>query len=364
MPSANWTLLLHVARAAVDGSSLDHRAIPFDAIGWATLASDAEGHGLAPLAHVCLLPHRDAVPEATMQQLEALVLRHRGRHRERTIVLAEILQAFERSSIEALVLKGAALAWSIYPSPALRPMGDVDLLVPPAAARAAQLSLRRLGFDAPDIARRFGRHAHHLPIASRSQNGVTISVEIHRDAVSRDTLSSISMSNLTESPRPFELNGTRALALGHVDTLRHLSHHLLEPSWVGRLRLIGLVDLLRYALTFHDRVDWRRLEGSHPFVLNALRCLHHVIPLPAALARFSPPAGSPAPARVGEMIRPLRAILAGRHLGAALGELFNPPDWWLHAYYGVPTERSLTAVRLGRHPWRVARWLGLRASGF
>jgi hypothetical protein len=193
---------------------------------------------------------------------------------------------------------------------------------------------------------------------------VTICVEIHRDAVSRDTLSSISMSNLTESPCPFYLNGTRALALGHVDALRHLSHHLFEPSWVGRLRLIGLVDLLRYALTFHDRVDWRRLEGSHPFVLNALRCLHHVIQLPAELARFSPPPGSPTPARAGEMIRPLRAILASRHLGAALGELFDPPDWWLHAYYAVPTDRSLTPVRLVRHPWRVARWLGLRASGF
>lgn len=363
--SSSWPLLLRVARAAVEGSSIDASAIPLQPIGWATLASDADAHGLAPLVHLCLTPHRHAAPEATMQQLEALALRHRMWHRERTIALAEILQAFDRASIDAIVLKGAALAWTIYASPALRPMGDIDLLVPAAAARAAQLSLRRLGFFDEDIKqRRFGRNAHHLPIASRPQNGVTISVEIHRDALSRDTLSSISMSNLTEPPRPFDMNGTHALALGHVDALRHLTHHLLEPSWNGRLRLIGLVDLLRYALTFHDQIDWRRLETSYAFVLNALRCLHHVIQLPAALARFSPPADSPAPARAGETIRPLRAILAGGHPTAALAELFNPADWWLHAYYGVPTERSLTGVRFGRHPWRVARWLGLRASGF
>jgi hypothetical protein len=363
--SFTWTLLLRVARAAVEGSPIDPCAIPFDDVGWVTLAADAEVHGLAPLAHVCLQPHRHAAPEATMQQLEALALRHRMWHRERTIALAEILQAFERVSIDAVVLKGAALAWSIYASPALRPMGDMDIMVSRAAARAAQSSLQRLGFDAKDTAqRRFRRNAHHLPIVSRSQNGVTISVEIHRDALSRDTLSSISMSNLTESLRPFDMNGTHALALGHVDTLRHLTHHLLEPSWHGRLRLVGLVDLLRYASTFHDRIDWPRLETSYAFVLNALRCLHHVIPLPAALARFAGPAGSPVPGRVGETIRPLRAILASSHPTAALGELFNPPDWWLHAYYGVPTERSLTLVRLGRHPWRVARWLGLRASGF
>jgi hypothetical protein len=364
-PSSTWPLLLRIARAAIDEVSIDRSSIPVNAIGWATLASDADAHGLSPLADLWLKPHREAIPQATMQQLDALALRDRVRQRERTIALAEILQAFERASIDAIVLKGAALAWIIYASPALRPMGDMDLMVPGAAAREAQLSLRRLGFDAENMTeRRFGRNAHHLPTASRSQNGVTISIEIHRDALSRDTLSSISLGNLSEPPRSFDMNGTQALALGHVDTLRHLTHHLLEPSWNGRLRLVGLVDLLRYVLKFHDQIDWRRLETSQAFVLNALRCLHHVIPLPAALARFSPPPDSPAPARAGETIRPLRAILAGRRPTAALAELFNPADWWLHAYYGVPAERSLTGVRFGRHPWRVARWLGLRASGF
>lgn len=300
-----------------------------------------------------------------MQQLDALMLRHLLWHRERTVVLAEVLEAFRRASIDTIVLKGAALAWTIYPSPSLRPMSDVDLLVPPVAARTAQLLLRQLRFEAQQVSsRRFGRNAHHLPIASRSQNGVTISVEIHRDALTRDTASSISMTNLTEPARHFDLNDTHALALGHVDSLRHLTHHLLEPSWNGRLRLIGLVDLLRYGLTFNEAIDWHRLETSYPFVINAVRCLHYVIPLPAALARYSPPPGSPAPARVGEAIRPLRAILAGGPPTRVLGELFSPPDWWLHAYYGVPPGRSLTGVRLGRHPCRVARWLGQRVSGF
>src|SRR5262245_13484692 len=322
MSPCSESLLLRVAKAAVDGSSTDASAV-LDPAGFATLASDAEAHGLAPLAHAYLQAHRHAVAELTMQQLEALALRHRTWHRERIIALTEILQALERVSIDTIVLKGAALAWTIYPSPALRPMGDIDLMVPCAAARDAQLSLRPLGFDAGDMAqRRFGRNAHHLPVASRSQNGVTICVEIHRDALSRDTLSSISMSNLTEPPHAFDMNGTRALTLGHVDTVRHLTHHLLEPSWNGRLRLVGLVDLCRYASTFHDQIDWPRLESSYAFVLNALQCLHYVTPLPAALARFSPAADSPAPARVGQTIRPLRAILAGRQPTEVLGELF------------------------------------------
>ena len=129
-PSSTWTLLLRVARAAVEGASIDTSAIPLHATGWATLASDADAHGLAPLAHLCLQPHRHAAPEATMQQLEALALRHRMWHRERTIALADILQAPRTGFDRRDRLKGAALAWSIYASPALRPMGDIDLMVP------------------------------------------------------------------------------------------------------------------------------------------------------------------------------------------------------------------------------------------
>src|SRR4030095_8143160 len=96
-----------------------------------------------------------------------------------------------RLSIETLVLKGAALCWMIYPSPALRPMSDVDLLVPRQAAPGGQAALRRLGFYADRAARRFGRNAHHLPGAGRSHGPQLISVEIHTDALSRDIRDSI-----------------------------------------------------------------------------------------------------------------------------------------------------------------------------
>jgi hypothetical protein len=238
------------------------------------------------------------------------------------------------------------------------------LLVPRAAASAVQATLESVGFRAPDAARRFGRNAHHLPPASRRQGGFTIAVEVHVDALSRDISSSIAMETLTGPARPYRMNGRSAFALGHVDMLRHLAHHLLEPAIDGVIRLVGVVDLLRYACVFHDEIDWRRLESEYSFVLNVLRCLHDVIPLPAALRRVAPPPTSPRPARPGEMMRPLRSILApGCSIATVLGELFRPPDWWMHAYYNVPYEASLAPVRTFRHPVRVARWFALRVAG-
>jgi putative nucleotidyltransferase-like protein len=50
------------------------------------------------------------------------------------------LDRLESEGIEYIVLKGAALAWTVYDAMALRPIGDVDVLVrPEVAARASVL---------------------------------------------------------------------------------------------------------------------------------------------------------------------------------------------------------------------------------
>lgn len=46
-------------------------------------------------------------------------------------VLERISQALAAQNLRALLVKGAALALTVYPSPAHRPMGDIDLLVEP-----------------------------------------------------------------------------------------------------------------------------------------------------------------------------------------------------------------------------------------
>ena len=353
--------LLEVVRSVIDSSARGSIRLA----DWDRVPHDAEASHLAPLLDVFLRTHEHNAPEAVVCQLRALALRHAAWHRARTAALLEILDEFDRLSIDALALKGAALAWLIYPTPSLRPMADLDVMVPRARAGDAQAALRRLGFGAAAEPGRFRRNAHHLPVAHRLCEALPINVEIHVDALSRDVTASISTSNLTEPPQPFVLNGTRRLTLGHLDMLRHLSHHLLEPTPTGRVRLIGVVDLVAYASTFQNEIDWRRLQADYGLVTNTLACLHHLTALPDTLTRFAPVLANRAPDRVGEVMRPLRSVLMrGLPLHDVLGELFNPPDWWMHAFYNVPLDRSLTPVRVFRHPWQLARWFALRVAGF
>jgi hypothetical protein len=44
-------------------------------------------------------------------------------------VLERLLLEFSKKGIEVILLKGAALAVTLYPDNTLRPMGDLDLLI-------------------------------------------------------------------------------------------------------------------------------------------------------------------------------------------------------------------------------------------
>ncbi|HMF94057.1 MAG TPA: nucleotidyltransferase family protein [Vicinamibacterales bacterium] len=335
---------------------------PLDDHDWPRLPSDADAHHLAPLLEWLTRGCESSAPRAVRAQLRALVLRQTAWHRARTAAATEILDALERGSIRTLVLKGAALAWTIYPSPALRPMTDIDLLVDRSDAAKAQTVIRQLGFDAAPP-RPFGGYAHHLPSATRVDGGLPITVEIHLDALTRDSGQSIAPANLVEPPRRFLLDGASRMTLGHIDTLRHLVHHMLEPSPDGFVRLISLVDLLRYARAFHAEIDWPRMEAAFPFVLNALACVHAIVPLTGELARCAAPDWW-RPADAGQTLRPLRWIAREASVLAIVRELFVPPAWWMHAYYNVRPGRSLLFARAVRHPTRMIRWLALRVGGF
>jgi len=73
---------------------------------------------------------------------------------ERSILARQLLahhQADEiLAQVDALPLKGLHLAHRVYPSPGLRDMGDLDLLVRRSSLRDADAALRQLGY-APDF---------------------------------------------------------------------------------------------------------------------------------------------------------------------------------------------------------------------
>jgi hypothetical protein len=75
----------------------------------------------------------------------------RSLHMERQ--LQEIIEAFREQAVRAMVLRGPALAFSLYKDPAMRPSGDLDLLVLPEQVVQARDILESLGYKC--LAKRF-----------------------------------------------------------------------------------------------------------------------------------------------------------------------------------------------------------------
>jgi len=67
--------------------------------------------------------------------------------------LREIIEGFQEEGVRVLVLRGPALAFSLYPDPAMRPSCDLDLLVLPEQVVQARGILEDLGYKC--LAKRF-----------------------------------------------------------------------------------------------------------------------------------------------------------------------------------------------------------------
>lgn len=93
--------------------------------------------------------------------------------------LSETLAILAREGIDVVLLKGAALATTIYPSFIDRPMGDLDLLVAPEDAERAHVAARAAGWtwDAATFPRaRYAGHHHLPPLDDAAGTGVRLEV--------------------------------------------------------------------------------------------------------------------------------------------------------------------------------------------
>lgn len=86
-------------------------------------------------------------PQAVVEDLRDEALSQAFWEDSHRQVVAGVIDALDQAGIAAVLLKGTALAYSLYPDPAFRRRGDTDLLVRERDLRMVQAVLRKLGFE-------------------------------------------------------------------------------------------------------------------------------------------------------------------------------------------------------------------------
>ena len=192
----------------------------------ATVIDRINYHGIAGLLwedraaisrwHVKITTHvRDAALARTMWEL---------RHREMLRLLLDELAA---AKIVAIVLKGTALAYDLYPFPATRERGDSDLLIDPCDHPAACHILARQGFESLSGDDAVATDYNLQEVWSRTCDGAMVHhIDLHWDLLNAPALARIfpfaeCAQDLIALPRL----GPDAWAMDRVRTLIHTCIH-------------------------------------------------------------------------------------------------------------------------------------------
>jgi hypothetical protein len=159
--------------------------------------------------------------------------------------LDELTRAFTSRGVRFVVLKGADFARSLYPDAALRPMGDLDVLVASGDLAGAEAALAGLGYrpGIPEMASGLSRAAHHARLYARGAVGV----DLHWSLVGHET---------DERAPRLEWFWRRKAGLGLDPTasLLYLAAHMKLQHFDERPPLIWLADV--YLLAARPNVDW------------------------------------------------------------------------------------------------------------
>lgn len=135
-----------------------------------------------------------------------------------------MLEEFALTGIDTLLLKGTALAYGLYPEPALRTRTDTDLLIGPAdKARAFDL-LRDLGYRMPNAIT--GRYVSTQQTFLKEQQGVTHAVDLHWQISNAHVFArQFPFAELWEAALPVTALGTAAYMLSLPHALLHACLH-------------------------------------------------------------------------------------------------------------------------------------------
>jgi len=256
-----------VRRALCDGADLslavasaaEHRLVP---LLWRAL-------GAAEALDQLGAERDDLAAAADAFHMEALLLIPRA--------VALAIRPLTAAGLEPVVLKGPEVA-SRYPAPGLRPMEDIDVLLPQAEHARALDALRGVGWQ---VARAAGVDLYDTVLTHPEVPSLLL--ELHY-GLERTTqrVTALDPRALWERRQPTECAGTPAFRLPLTEELVVLAAHAGKPHH-RFVRLIWIADLAMVANDAAERgtpVDW---DAVHGFAREA-RCVT-VVGVALAMAR-------------------------------------------------------------------------------
>lgn len=224
---------------------------------WDRVMELAAANGVAAFTQRAMqqFENDSVVPAGDLNRLSTIVATQTARNLELRLTLERLLRLTANANIPLIVLKGAAVAHSMYERPILRPSEDVDVLCRDGDFDRLHSLMVTNGFAAEDT----GGHSEDKcsPLETsferhyRDDSSKAL-IEVHVDGVKLG-VKPVHSESIWERAVEVEIGAETALSLSFSDMAFMLSVHLHRH---GFNRLIWFKDIDLLLRRFGDRIDW------------------------------------------------------------------------------------------------------------
>ncbi len=162
--------------------------------------------------------------------------------------LLSILNKMQSEVMSIIILKGFALGETIYNNIAIRPMGDIDLLVKAEYFEKFDRIMSDSGWENESYLNRLGSSVKHSKHVGYSKN--KLHIELH------PKIYELPLIDPWERAKKIEIGGTEAFILGTEDFLMHLCLHLEYHGLDMSSNLLWYIDIVELVRVHWNDIDW------------------------------------------------------------------------------------------------------------
>lgn len=230
-------------------------------INWEIVTETAIENSIAPVLYKNLKnnPKNNFIPRKCFSKLENAYYYSFQYNTKLYTSLSEVLKSFTNAGINAIILKGAALAETVYMDIGLRLMSDIDILISNSDIDRALNLMDVLSYKKINQIHESGyinefseAGHHHLPQLVKNN----VCVELHTHIVRQNGNYSINIVDFWQTAKTVMLAGEKVLVFSPEYQLLHLCLHLSNHFKYGTIRLIWFYDIARLVSLHSEQINW------------------------------------------------------------------------------------------------------------
>lgn len=257
-----WDAMLTLCGYLRAGLLRDQLSPPTENISWEVLVEVSSRHNVTPALAWCLKNKRD-VPAEARDYFETILTLNRRRNETLFASLKRVVAVCNAIGIEPVPLKGAArLIERNYPSPSLRILSDLDVLIPAERSVDVVAALEAIGFRTNPGDEPMPPAHNHLPALYDGEDWAC-SVELHTHILKSQSAEIIETNWFWAGTQPSTFEDLRirlpdaTRSIGHVITHDQLHH---RGYWNRRVELRQLLDVAMIRSRHESEIDWAELD--------------------------------------------------------------------------------------------------------